>query len=953
MGRSSTRIIRGAAWLALAASMIATSARAQDEPTTKKTLTDQLQKVLTDPTEMEKAKKEESRPAFEFFKSTILPNDVIPYVKANHWSTLALELRANHFSYDGWLETDPPVPLLDMPHEVVFRRDARLVKGQRSRVLLQVMTPTIPKELPLQLIRPEALRYDDRYPAALRPLLPHQMLVPVLTKGPNEGYSRWSHLRSMFPLSGQKSDQVVYDAQRYYRLVPTNEPERSYLPTHPLTWTTISHVIWDGMAPETLNVSQQDAMKDWLHWGGQLILVGGAGPNLTPFRESFLAPYLPADLAGRGAQLSADDLKALAAAYPPIAANAEPEDTIEATQPYAQAFEEVGRRYKPAEPILVPKDKPLYVTVLDPKPGARVIGFGKPGLPPLGVEWRVGRGRILMLGIGLTDPVLLGWNGYDTFVRRVVLRRPEEPTLAELRYADPSTGQSGYLPPLYGPLNAPDLTWSRLLGRDLGAGTRRISIDESDDGSTTVSSTAGGAMTKTTTPSAVSSTLGQAARLNPFHVPVGEWLDDSALPRMSRGALEHASGIEIPGRRFVLMVIVAYVIALVPINWLICRFGLGRREWAWAMVPLIAFAFAVVVERAAAYDVGYDSACNEVDVLETYGDYPRGHLSRFASLYTTGRVKYSISYPDDPTALALPMNTGRAIRGEDVAQSVFQTTPVPTLDRFQVQPRSLAMFRAEQYANLPGTFTLKEADGTRSVVNGTEAELRDAVVVEIGAGGSKATYLGRIAPKGTVDVKGEPTDAKEFAAVSPEGLKKNEVDPAPFLEMLVRSSVAGRPEEDGEVRLVAWVAKPQAGQTIEPAVDLHQGFTLVVAHLRVGPTPDPSSYAYNMLARGPERPSQQMLNATPPAPVFLQNLMGRARRGGVVVAPAPVAPGLPKGLIRAPRSAMPVAPTPGLRSGTPRKSAPGTPGEMPNPETEPDEADPDPTDAPASGAPRR
>ncbi len=206
--------------------------------------------------------------------------------------------------------------------------------------------------------------------------------------------------------------------------------------------------------------------------------------------------------------------------------------------------------------------------------------------------------------------------------------------------------------------------------------------------------------------------------------------------------------------------------------------------------------------------------------------------------------------------------------------------PRLTLDQFQVQPRSLAMFRAEQYANLPGTFTLKEADGARSVVNGTEAELRDAVIVDVGLGGSRATYLGRLAPKGAVDVKGDPVDAKEFAAMSPEGLKKNEVDPAPFLEMLVRSSVAGRPEEDGEVRLVAWVAKPQAGQTIEPAVDLHQGFTLVVAHLKVGPTPDPSSYTYNILARGPERPSQQMLNATPPTPVFLQNLMWPGRAGG-------------------------------------------------------------------------
>ena len=39
-------------------------------------------------------------------------------------------------------------------------------------------------------------------------------------------------------------------------------------------------------------------MLDWLHWGGQLVLIGGAGPGFSIFRESFLGPYLPADPTG-------------------------------------------------------------------------------------------------------------------------------------------------------------------------------------------------------------------------------------------------------------------------------------------------------------------------------------------------------------------------------------------------------------------------------------------------------------------------------------------------------------------------------------------------------------------------------------------------------------------------------------------------------------------------------
>ena len=188
---------------------------------------------------------------------------------------------------------------------------------------------------------------------------------------------------------------------------------------------------------------------------------------------------------------------------------------------------------------------------------------------------------------------------------------------------------------------------------------------------------------------------------------VAEWRDNSPLPRLCRDLLEKASGISVPSSDFVLKVILAYLLAVVPLNWLLCRVVLKRREWAWALVPLVALGFAVGVERVAAYDMGYDSACDEIDLLEIHGGYGRAHLSRFASLYTTGRGKYTISYSNDPTALALPLDNGRSIGGEDVTTSVWQSYPVPALHGFSVQPRSLAMFRAEQMLNLSGSISLE------------------------------------------------------------------------------------------------------------------------------------------------------------------------------------------------------------------------------------------------------
>ena len=50
--------------------------------------------------------------------------------------------------------------------------------------------------------------------------------------------------------------------------------------------------------------------------------------------------------------------------------------------------------------------------------------------------------------------------------------------------------------------------------------------------------------------------------------------------------------------------------------------------------------------------MGFDSACTEIDLLELQGAYPRAHLNRFTALYSTGRNRYAISYPEDPSALS-------------------------------------------------------------------------------------------------------------------------------------------------------------------------------------------------------------------------------------------------------------------------------------------------------------
>jgi len=825
---------------------------------------DQLSKILTDPDRLEELKKEKQRPPIEFFRSQVMPNDILPYLKANHWSMVGLEMRANHEDYEGSLQSRP-VGLAGQPHEIVYRRDARLVKGQRARLTMPILLPTIPKELGIQLIRPDAIRQDEEWLASLRVLEPHQQMIVVLSKNPNDPYARWSSSRSTLPTSGRKDDPIALDKQRYYRMVLPLEPDKPLLSPHPLTWSAISHVVWDGLPPEQIGVGQQQAMLDWLHFGGQLIVVGGAGPTFAPLRESFLAPFLPADPTGENVTRSGAELKPLADAYPPTVASLDPDDPQASNIPFADAWRSMARRYNPPAPIRTGPKKPIFIAGLKPRPGATAIPLGGPDDPPLAVEWRVGRGRVVMLGIALTEPDLLAWPGFDTLVRRVVLRRPEERVLEAMRY-NPNGG--GFLPPRYESLVGPDLTGVRFLSRDLGAPSRQA-VD--DDGqAATQGYTVNGQQPGST-----------------VEVPVGEWLDSAELPSLARDKLEKASGIEIPSSRFVLKVILAYIFALVPLNWLICRYVLGRREWAWVVVPTLSLAFAIGVERAAAYDVGYDSSCDEVDLLETHGAYPRGHISRFASIYSTGRVRYAISYPSDPTALALPLATGRSLRGEDSTQSSLQTMPVPTLAGFQVQPRSLALFRAEQLASLPGTVTLSPADaGPRTVVNDGGLDLNDAWVVEVRPAGAKvrAASLGAIAA-------GEKVPLGDLAEAEPAARPgAGQLEPAAFQDLLLRTAAAARPEEVGELRLIAWSPKPLPGQVIEPAVDRHRGFTLVVAHLQPAPLLDPASSRYNALAAGPEKlPAEP---AIPPVTANPSRMMG-GRSGMTRPAPAQVAPPAP------------------------------------------------------------
>jgi hypothetical protein len=212
--------------------------------------------------------------------------------------------------------------------------------------------------------------------------------------------------------------------------------------------------------------------------------------------------------------------------------------------------------------------------------------------------------------------------------------------------------------------------------------------------------------------------------------------------------------------------------------------------------------------------------------------YTRAHLTRIGSLSTSGRVRFTMTFPDDPMALALPFDHGRALRGELVTASTWQTSPVPILGDLRVQPRTLSMFRSEQYVDLGGSIRMV-ADGTgRRIDNATGLDLQDALIVEKTESGLQFTPIGNLGSGASATLSGAIRD--EMSGVKYEA----PLDPNPFFQ-LFSHSIGDRPEDWGEVRLVAWLPGHRPGVRLDPGVDRHRGLTMVVVHLAYPAVPGP------------------------------------------------------------------------------------------------------------------
>jgi hypothetical protein len=601
--------------------------------------------------------------------------------------------------------------------------------------------------------------------------------------------------------------------------------------------------VWDDVNPAVLTADQQQAMLDWLHWGGQLVISGPA--SLDKLKGSFLNPYLPAETA----------------------------ETIKLDQ---SAFDELNARWSLQETQKKNRLRTITVHPERPMVGVRfkkhVSATDIPGTGGLVVERRVGGGRIVVTAFPLTDVRIKQWKNFDSFFNAVLLRRPprkfsshSEYATLQVHWADQGL-QHMLLDPRLG-------STVRYFSRDIGfldgdtsappprAMTPEVMPGVSGMPVTTATAMMGqfGSGYNLQVPV---DTTGQHPPVEDWHfggyiaapqMGVAAWRDDGAATTAARQALLEAASIEIPQADFVLKVLLVYLVILVPLNWLVF-WMLGRVEWAWVAAPIIAVIGAGTVIKLAQLDIGFARSRTEIGVLEVQGGYDRAHLTRYTALYTSLSSSYRLAFAE-PSSLALPLAQPPGQRPQQqiaaIDDVVFRRDKDTSLSGVQVQSNLTKMVHSEQMFPLEGKLTLVGDDQKGWTVKNTSSlAVRDVGIFRrTRDGATLSAYVARLDPNTSSQLSftqlAEPESKEAPAIWLPEwnkspvlALRSTSDDKGQVrLTRLARLAAEQLHLLPGDVRLVGWTDEILPGMEIAPDAPQNKSYTLVVAHLARGELP--------------------------------------------------------------------------------------------------------------------
>jgi hypothetical protein len=779
-------------------------------------------KTAADKAKKDAEKKLEEKPPYEIgrlspvLSETLIDADAnqpLRLAKPGHWSATVQTMKANKGDFEGRTRValvdsrGRPAPLPLTAYQLTTVRPLALAKGRAKRIESVALLPAAEKSVRLgaELIDRSGGLIERKAPSRWTLMPSEQYFLLVLSREP----ARYAYLKVADAIRAPYEDEIDSTPPQY-RVVLADADKPLPLPSTALAWTSVAYVFWDGVNPDRLSTTQQEALVDWLHWGGRLVV---SGPDsLDSLRTGFLAKYLPAVSGGSGSAATGD-LQSLSSFW-------------------------AERTRGSAPPPLSPA-RPLSIAKLEPRPGARSL----PGCEGLIYEANVGAGSICVSALRLTERQLVNWPGFDGLLNGALLRRPRR-SFGVATDGEWSGLQTVWADAAERRRDAHFTTPVRWLARD--AGVRTDYKFEAQQQNATPSYFPGQSVVET---AAVAEQPGG----------MGQWNDFGPYAQAARESLLAAAGIHVPGAGFVLACLGIYLVVLAPLNWMVFH-ALGRVELAWLAAPVIALVGTLVVVRQAQLDIGFVRSRTEVALLELYGDHPRGHLARYTALYTSLSTTSDVLF-DDPTSLAAPFPTDAdpsndLLIGDEATPVTLELTGSPRLRGLAVSSASTQLIHSEQMMSLAGPILLTSPSTNPRLLqieNRTGLELVDAAVLRRrrdarGQMVLEACWLGRLGASQPTLLHWTPLTIEEnklpFADERAKAAELRGGDPLD-VERIFRLAYQFPADDDPlqggreETRLVARVEGVLPGATTDPAVSQTSAAAVVVARLSLGPPPTP------------------------------------------------------------------------------------------------------------------
>lgn len=714
------------------------------------------------------------------------PGDANPLsggIKPGHWITASQALRSNKVDARGQLLSRASATgssfqtgeTQTSDGEIQTVRPVVLPKGQMRRFDYRILTP-IPRSndnrrnfLSSRFVSSRRAIFFDTGRQPFNVLSGEEYFFVVLTSRP-ERFAKFQVSDWARPYRDE--DVVFRSSAANYRIIFPPTDDLLPLAETMLDWSNTAVVLWDDLSPDALTPQQQTAIADWVRFGGQLIVNGA--PAADAISRTSLADLLPLDPTGN-IELDPTAAEELL--------NGWAVETDRSTEKQIALLNSQGGR------VAVDGVKADNAQVLD-NSGNLVL-------------WqRVGVGRVVQPRFDVTSDWLLNWQSYDSFVNAALLSRPRRELIES-----PDANDLSMIRQLY-----PDLKTS---AADPAFNSRfRITARDA-----VLRSSAAGDVSS----SATSSRYDYLTDID-SSTGVGGWTDNSDTISLCQDILRKESGIEIPDSSLVIRTLGYYLLILVPINYLVFRL-LGRLEYAWLAVPVIAIGGAIWVARAARLDIGFARSQTEIALLELQPDYGRGHLTRVVAIYNSLSDSYDVQF-DSIDGVAAPIWLGESTPG---ASAEFRTgfSEGPMLAGLAVGSNQVRMLHAEQIMDVGGPI---EVDSEGQLINRTKYELFDALVIEKSESGDvRYAVAGGCESGSAVALR-----FRESSSV-PKLTDELPMQTAMLLARLSSPSAMA----NGSTRLVARLDSSLPGMTITPDAKQTLSQTIVLAHLKHAPLPEP------------------------------------------------------------------------------------------------------------------